>query len=162
MRGQDLVLERIKSLYHGEWQRDLRPFCRKPAPPLLSALVFLSYSLHTHWGILPSSLPSGSHLNMHKSREFVKYICACVNFCQLVGIFAPRLPRLLVSQCIAQACLLCMSQNLKMEKMLTWIEVNLGMWQMKCRFSLVTYQNQMTGDNKPSSMRLRPEVIGVC
>lgn len=87
------------------------------------------------------SLPSGSHLNMHKSGgEFVKYICACVNFCQLVGIFARLLvlvrSRLSVSQ---RHVFCCSSPNFQNGglgvEMSTWTEVNLGMWRMKCSFS---------------------------
>lgn len=110
-----------------------------------------------------------------QKREFVKYICACVNFCQLVGIFAPcplsprprcshspaLIPRLLASQRITHTCLwespgFSRRRESRHEQRLTSAcrEPN-GGFRLR---NVETYQNQMTGDTRPSceSLRFQP------
>lgn len=106
VRGQAAVLERMKSLYHGEWRRDLGPYCsshsyqlecssrlqpphtmRHLAKPSLVATIWLTFrhAQKQRGGVLRGVGAGGV-----KWGEFVKYICACVNFCQLLGIFTRR------------------------------------------------------------------------
>lgn len=145
---------------------------------LISSSVPLVCSLRTQWGTSPSlrcSLPSGSHLDMHKSRRWggrreVGGICQIhLCLCQLLStsgnIYSAAAWSSSSSRCLCPAaaashrhvfCAPSLGSGSEWG-MLTWTEVNLNMWRMKCSFFLflwveVWWKNgdtyQITGDKE--------------